>query len=151
MRAVLQRVKNSSVTVNGETIGEISAGITILLGIKVGDSIDEVKAIASKCVNLRIFDDENGVMNLSAIDTNKEILIVSNFTIYADCKKGRRPSYKASERPEIAENLYKLFIDEMIKISGLKIETGSFGAEMQVNICNDGPITIVLDSEELGV
>jgi len=148
MRAVVQRVSEASVEVDNKIIGKINNGLLVLLGVGKDDSEEDVKYLAEKIVNLRIFDDKDGKMNLSLLDVNGELLIVSQFTLYGDCRKGRRPSYSESATPEKAEKLYNLFVD-FSKKSGLKVETGRFGAYMKVSLVNDGPVTLLLDSKKV--
>lgn len=145
MKAVVQRSKKSSVSVDGEIIGSIDSGLVILLGINVNDTIADLEYIVKKVLNLRIFDDENGVMNKSIIDVGGSILSISQFTLQADTKKGNRPSYINAMRGEDAISLYEKFNQELSKV--VHVETGSFGAEMEVSITNDGPVTIILDSK----
>lgn len=147
MRAVLQRVQKSSVAVDGETVSSISKGIMLLLGVEKNDTEDDLKYIADKTLALRIFEDENGKMNLSITDIGGELLIISQFTLYGDCRKGRRPSFDKAAAPEKANMLYEKFI-EVCRNSGLKVQTGIFGADMKVDILNDGPVTIILDSSK---
>ncbi|WP_315108246.1 D-aminoacyl-tRNA deacylase [Clostridium intestinale] len=147
MRAVVQRVKRSSVKVNGETIGEISKGINVLVGITKDDNDEDLKYIKEKIFNLRIFSDENDKMNLSVKDVKGELLIISQFTLYGDARKGRRPSFIEALGGEEAVKLYNDFI-ELCKTEGLKIQTGEFGADMEVEIINDGPVTLLLDSKK---
>lgn len=147
MRAVVQRVKRSSVKVNGETIGEISKGINVLVGITKDDNLEDLKYIKEKIFNLRIFSDENDKMNLSVKDVKGELLIISQFTLYGDARKGRRPSFIEALGGEEAVKLYNDFI-ELCKTEGLKIQTGEFGADMEVEIINDGPVTLLLDSKK---
>ena len=148
MRAVLQRVSRASVTIGGEVHGAIERGLLILLGVCEGDGEAEVDYLADKCVGLRIFTDENDKMNLSVGDVGGGLLIVSQFTLYGDCKKGKRPSFIRAARPETAIPLYERFI-ERCRASGLPVETGEFGADMQVELLNDGPVTILMDTEEM--
>ncbi len=143
MRVLVQRSGKSSVVVDKKTIGAIDKGLVILVGFTEGDTIDNIKYLVNKVVNLRIFDDENGVMNKSILDCGGDILSISQFTLYADTKKGNRPSYINALGGEKAEPLYELFNEELRKF--VKVETGKFGAEMTVNITNDGPITIWLE------
>lgn len=143
MRVLVQRSKKSSVVVEGKTIGAIDKGLVILVGFTEGDTIDNIKYLVNKVVNLRIFDDENGVMNKSILDCGGDVLSISQFTLYADTKKGNRPSYINALGGDKAEPLYELFNEELSKF--VKVETGKFGAEMTVNITNDGPITIMLE------
>ena len=147
MRAVVQRVSSASVEINTSTAGKIGKGILVLLGVSNQDTEKEVRFMADKVINLRIFPDKEDKMNLSAKDVDGEILVVSQFTLYGDCRKGRRPSYNDAAMPEKAKELYNLFVDT-IKESGLKIATGEFQAMMQVSLVNDGPVTILLDSEK---
>lgn len=147
MRAVVQRVKRSYVKVNGETIGEISKGINVLVGITKDDNDEDLKYIKEKIFNLRIFSDENDKMNLSVKDVKGELLIISQFTLYGDARKGRRPSFIEALGGEDAVKLYNDFI-ELCKTEGLKIQTGEFGADMEVEIINDGPVTLLLDSKK---
>jgi len=148
MKCVIQRVSSSKVTVDGEVIGSIGTGLNILLGVKKGDSSEDVKKLVNKIVNLRIFQDENNKMNLSLLDTNGEALIISQFTLIGNIKKGRRPSFDGSATPDVANTLYEEFVSEISKC-GIKTQTGKFGAMMDVEIHNDGPVTFILDSEEL--
>ena len=143
MRVLVQRSGKSSVVVDNKTIGAIDKGLVLLVGFTEGDTIDNIKYLVNKVVNLRIFDDENGVMNKSILDCGGDILSISQFTLYADTKKGNRPSYINALGGEKAEPLYELFNEELRKF--VKVETGKFGAEMTVNITNDGPITIMLE------
>ena len=145
MRAVVQRVKSASVTVNGETIGAIKKGLMILLGICNGDTEADAIFLADKCANLRIFEDQDGKFNLSAIDVGAEFLVVSQFTLYGDCRKGRRPSFTSAAQPEVSEPLYHYFI-KSLRAKNLGVAEGSFGAKMMVNINNDGPVTLIIDS-----
>ena len=146
MRAVLQRVRKSSVSVSGEVVGEIGGGILALMAVAPGDSEREVRYMADKISNLRIFPDEAGKMNRSLLDTGGEMLVVSQFTLYGDCRKGRRPSFVAAAPPEVAEALIEKFIEEVETI-GVKTAAGRFGAMMEVELINDGPVTLLLDSE----
>ena len=143
MRVLVQRSGKSSVIVDKKTIGAIDKGLVILVGFTEGDTIDNIKYLVNKVVNLRIFDDENGVMNKSILDCGGDILSISQFTLYADTKKGNRPSYINALGGEKAEPLYEQFNEELRKF--VHVETGKFGAEMTVNITNDGPITIMLE------
>ncbi|HCO29832.1 MAG TPA: D-tyrosyl-tRNA(Tyr) deacylase [Lachnospiraceae bacterium] len=148
MKAVIQRVKKASVTVEGSVIGAIQEGLLVLLGISKEDTKEEVKKFVNKIIGLRIFADENGKTNLSLQEINGELLVVSQFTLYADCKKGRRPSFVNAGDPEVANELYEFFI-ALAKEKVEKVEHGSFGADMKVELLNDGPFTIVLDSRDL--
>ncbi len=149
MRMILQRVRRGFVTVDDQVVGEIGAGYVILLGITHQDSYAEVKKLAEKTVHLRVFEDEQGKMNLSALDTGAEMLVVSQFTLFADTKKGRRPSFTRAAPPEVAEPLVARFVDDLRALGVKKVETGVFGAHMRVHIENDGPVTIILDTDEL--
>ncbi len=149
MKAVIQRVKNSGVEIDGKTVSEISQGFMILLGVVEGDTEADADKLIKKVPVLRVFEDENGKMNLSCLDIGGEILVVSQFTLCADCSHGRRPSFTASAPPDKAERLYEYFVKEL-KASGIKkVLTGEFGADMKVSLINDGPVTIILDSKEL--
>ena len=145
MRIVVQRCKNASVTVSGEVVGKIDKGLMLLVGFTSGDDIKEINYMVDKVINLRIFDDENGVMNKSLLDVNGRILSVSQFTLYADARKGRRPSYVKALGGDEASILYKKFNEELRK--SVIVEEGVFGADMQVNLTNDGPVTILLEKE----
>ncbi len=145
MKAVVQRVKQTSLSVEGELISSIPFGLTVFLGITVGDSEKEVAYLAKKIANLRIFEDEQGKMNLSVKDVGGEILLVSQFTLYGDCSHGNRPSFTLAERPEKAEPLYEL-AKAQIAAYGIPVKTGIFGADMQISQRNDGPVTILLEA-----
>lgn len=144
MKVVIQRVKNSSVSVDGNLVSEINKGLNILVGIGVDDTLEDLEYLVRKIVNLRIFDDENGVMNKSILDVNKSILSISQFTLYANTNKGRRPSYVEAMKGEEAKKLYDIWNQRLS--SFLKVETGTFGADMKVKLCNDGPVTIIMES-----
>ena len=146
MRIVLQRVLNSSVKVEEKVVGKIDQGLLVLVAFTKEDTMDEIKYMVNKIINLRIFDDEEKVMNKSLIDINGSILSVSQFTLYADSKKGNRPSYKTALESNEAKKLYEKFNDEFRKLH-VKIETGIFGADMQVSLINDGPVSIILEKE----
>ena len=147
MRALLQRVTHGSVSVDGQRIGQIGTGLVVLVGVKQGDGLDEASWLARKLANLRIFEDDQGTMNLSLIDTQGAALVVSQFTLYGDARKGRRPSYSHAARPEEAERLIDQFC-QLLRDEGVdKIETGRFQAHMQVEIHNDGPVTLMLDTD----
>ena len=148
MKVVLQRVKHASVTIDGAVHGKINQGYLLLVGITDGDTEAEAKKLADKVVDLRIFEDENGKLNLSLKDVDGSILSISQFTLYADCKKGRRPSFIDAAKPDLAIPLYDYF-NNKIKEYDIHVETGIFGADMKVELLNDGPVTIVLDSAEL--
>ena len=149
MKAVIQRVKYATVKVDNKIIGECKQGFMILLGVIDGDTENDADKLIKKIPVLRIFEDENGKMNKSLLDIDGEILVVSQFTLAADCSHGRRPSFTASAPPDIANELYEYFVGEL-KTAGVKnVQTGVFGADMAVELLNDGPVTIVLDSKEL--
>ena len=148
MRAVVQRVAKGKVTVEDRVTGEIGPGLVILLGIGAGDTESEVDLMANKIANLRIFADEQSKFNLSALDTRAEMLVVSQFTLYADCRKGRRPSFTDAATPEVASPLCHRFVEKLRAI-GFKVETGEFQAQMLVEIHNAGPVTIWLDTADL--
>ncbi len=145
MRTVIQRVKYAKVSVDGKILGEIDKGLLVLLGVTHEDTIKEVKWLANKTKNLRIFEDEEEKMNLSLEDVKGKALIISQFTLYGDCRKGRRPSFSSAARPEVATKLYEEFIEKARK-EGIVTKTGQFGAHMMVDLTNDGPVTILLES-----
>lgn len=145
MRLVIQRVKAASVQVDGKTVGRTEGGLLVLVGVSHNDTVADAAFLAKKTVSLRIFDDPNGVMNLSAADTGKAILAVSQFTLYGDCKKGNRPSYIDAAGPDKGRMLYDEYVRHL-RLSGLQIETGVFQAEMDVSLVNDGPVTLILES-----
>ena len=147
MRVLIQRVTNSSVSVDGETIGSIDKGLTVLVGVMSGDNDEDVKYLAEKTVNLRIFEDDDGKFNLSLLDVGGELLVISQFTLAADTHKGRRPSFVDAAPPEAAEPLIEKFIAEC-RNYGVKVSSGRFRAHMLVEITNDGPVTIMLESKE---
>jgi D-tyrosyl-tRNA(Tyr) deacylase len=147
MRAVVQRVKTSSVTVHNNVVGEIGIGFNVLLGISKDDTIEDLRYIKDKVINLRVFEDENGKLNKSLKDVNGELLLISQFTLYGDCRKGRRPNFMEALGGEEAKKLYDMFVD-MCKSEDIKVETGIFGADMKVQILNDGPVTLILDSKK---
>ena len=146
MRAILQRVTQASVTVDDKITGSIKTGLLILLGIEDADTDDDIARLSSKIVNLRIFNDAQGVMNLSIKEVNGEILLVSQFTLYADSKKGNRPSYIRASKPPIAIPLYEKMITALSNDLGKQVQTGIFGADMKVALVNDGPVTIFIDT-----
>ncbi len=148
MKAVIQRVKHASVTVDSQVVGEIGEGYLVLLGVMQGDTEEEMKLMAKKTAELRIFCDENDKMNLSVRDIDGEILVVSQFTICADVSHGRRPSFTPSASPDIAEKLYEKYVAELKNLGVKKVETGSFGASMAVELLNDGPVTILFNTDE---
>lgn len=145
MRAVVQRVSSASVTVEGEVVGAIEQGLAILLGVKVGDGEKEAAWLANKVIGLRIFEDDEGKMNLSLQDVGGAALVVSQFTLYGDCRKGRRPSFITAARPEEADRLYRIFCQEIEK-AGVQVETGKVQTTMDVRLCNHGPVTIIVES-----
>ena len=148
MRLLLQRVKEASVKVDGEIIGQIGHGLLVFVGVSDTDDKQIADKMIDKMTKLRIFDDADGKTNLSAADVNGEFLIISQFTLYADCRKGNRPSFISAGKPEMANELYEYVISEVAK-KGFKTEHGSFGADMKVSLLNDGPFTVILDSEEI--
>lgn len=148
MRAVIQRVSSSSVTVEGKIIGEIGKGVNILLGVTHEDSKEHCDILCDKIIGLRIFEDNGGKMNLSLKDVSGAALVISQFTLYADCKKGRRPSFTAAAGYEKAKELYEYFVHKL-REKGVHTACGEFGSHMQVSIVNDGPVTIILDSDYL--
>ena len=147
MRIVIQRVKNASVTINNELHSAIGQGLLVLVGITQTDTEADVKWLAQKTVNLRIFDDENGVMNRSVVDVGGEVLAVSQFTLHASTKKGNRPSYIHAAGHDLAVPLYEAYCTEVGQLLGMEVKQGVFGAEMQVALVNDGPVTIIIDSQ----
>ena len=149
MKAVIQRVKHAGVTIDNVKVSFVDKGFLILLGVEQGDTKADADKLVKKIPVLRIFEDENEKMNLSCLDVNGEILVVSQFTLCADCSHGRRPSFTKSAPPAEAEMLYEYFVDELKKAGVKKVDTGRFGADMKVDLLNDGPVTIILDSEEL--
>jgi D-tyrosyl-tRNA(Tyr) deacylase len=146
MRVLVQRVKEASVTISGERLSAIGPGLLVFLGIEEADGDDDIGWLAAKVVNLRLFNDSNGVMNLSAYETGKEIMIVSQFTLHASTKKGNRPSYIRAAGPEQAAPLYDSFVARTEELLGHTVSTGKFGAMMEVGLINDGPVTIFIDS-----
>jgi D-tyrosyl-tRNA(Tyr) deacylase len=147
MRAIIQRVTQAQVQIDGKLFSEIRNGLLVLLGIEDADSDEDLNWLAQKIVNLRVFNDENGVMNISLIDANFDILLVSQFTLFASTKKGNRPSYIKASRPEFAIPLYAKMIAKLEELLGKKIATGLFGADMQISLTNNGPVTIMIDSK----
>ena len=145
MRAVIQRVKQSSVKTNNEIVGRIGRGLLVLLGVAKGDSVADADYLANKIINLRIFEDEDGKMNRSLLETGGELLAVSQFTLLADCRKGRRPSFIAAAEPEKAIELYEKFVDR-VRQKGVGVQTGRFRAMMEVALINDGPVTVIIES-----
>ena len=147
MRVVVQRVKNASVTINGTVNGKINNGFLVLLGVQSTDSEQDVDYLVKKVTNLRIFSDENDKMNLSLKDVNGELLVISQFTLYGNCREGNRPSFIEAARPDVAIPLYEYFVEECRKQISV-VETGVFGADMKVSLLNDGPVTIIIESKK---
>lgn len=147
MRLVVQRVKEASVTVKGKIVGSIGDGLLVFLGIEELDTHEDIIWLSNKVVKMRIFDDEQGLMNLSVQEVNGEILVISQFTLHASTKKGNRPSFIKASKPEVAKPLYNNFISQLQSDLGRKIQTGRFGAIMKVKLSNDGPVTIIIDSQ----
>lgn len=147
MRTVIQRVSQASVTIDGNMKSEIGKGLLVLLGICDDDNEEDIDWLVRKIVQLRVFDDENGVMNRSVTDIQGEIMVVSQFTLYASYKKGNRPSWLRASKPEVATPLYLLFCNKMSEALGKSVATGSFGADMKVSLINDGPVTICMDTK----
>lgn len=148
MKFVIQRVKNASCTVDNQVIGEIQKGFCVFIGVSNEDTTEIADKMIKKLIGMRIFEDENGKTNLSLADVNGSLLLISQFTLYADCKKGNRPSFINAGNPELANHLYEYIIDKC-KEQISNVQTGSFGADMKISLLNDGPFTILLDSEEL--
>ena len=147
MRTLIQRVQHASVTIDGQVKSEIGKGLLVLVGIEDRDTQEDIEWLCKKIANLRIFDDENGVMNRSVIDTGGEVMVVSQFTLHASTKKGNRPSYIHASKPDIAVPMYEAFCAEMGLQIGKEVQTGTFGADMKVELVNDGPVTIWIDSQ----
>lgn len=147
MRVVIQRVQNASVKIADEVVGEIESGLLVLLGVEEADTEEDITWLVRKISRLRIFDDANGVMNESLVDTGKQVLVVSQFTLHASTRKGNRPSYIKAARPEVAEPMYKKFVKALEDEIGKPVPTGGFGAMMEVSLVNDGPVTIIIDSK----
>ena len=145
MRAVVQRVKQSTVRIDNEIVGQIGSGLLILLGVAKGDTAKDADYLANKIINLRIFEDQDRKMNRSLLETGGELLAVSQFTLLADCRKGRRPSFIEAAEPEIAADLYETFVN-MVRAKGVAVQTGRFRAMMEVALINDGPVTIIIES-----
>lgn len=148
MRAVIQRVKNAWITVNGGEKQYMDAGLVVLFGVTDGDVPEDTLAVAQKIAQLRIFEDEEGKMNVSCLDKGGDCMVVSQFTLFADTRKGRRPSFVKAARPEISQPIYDKFLSEMQQQGFNKVIHGEFGADMQINLTNDGPVTIIIDTEE---
>ena len=147
MRVVIQKVTQASVSIENQIVASIDKGLLVLVGIEDGDTNEDIAWLSSKIVNLRVFDDDNGVMTLSVKAMDGEVLIVSQFTLHASTKKGNRPSYIKAARPEVAIPIYEAFIKQVESLLGKKVPTGQFGAMMQVSLCNDGPVTILIDTK----
>ena len=147
MRVVIQKVTEASVSIENQIVASIDTGLLVLVGIEDGDANEDIVWLSSKIVNLRVFDDDNGVMNLSVKEVEGEVLIVSQFTLHASTKKGNRPSYIKAARPEVAIPIYEAFIKQVESLLGKRVSTGQFGAMMQVSLCNDGPVTILIDTK----
>lgn len=147
MRVVIQKVTQASVSIENQIVASIDKGLLVLVGIEDGDTNEDIAWLSSKIVNLRVFDDDNGVMNLSIKEVGGEVLIVSQFTLHASTKKGNRPSYIKAARPEVAIPIYEAFIKQVETLLGKRVPTGQFGAMMQVSLCNDGPVTILIDTK----
>ena len=147
MRAVIQRVSEASVTIEGKKVAEIASGLVVLLGVTDSDTLEDIRWLSNKLTNLRIFNDADGLMNTSLKDSNGSAIVVSQFTLYAQTKKGNRPSYIKAAKPAIAKPLYEQFVRQFENDLGQPIQTGTFGADMKVALLNDGPVTIIIDSK----
>lgn len=147
MKTVIQRVSQSSVTINNEIVAQIQKGLLVLVGIEDADQQEDIVWLASKIANLRIFADENDIMNLSVKEINGDVIVVSQFTLHASTKKGNRPSYIKASKPDIAVPLYESFVQQMELELGKRVQTGRFGADMKVSLVNDGPVTIIIDTK----
>ena len=147
MRVVIQKITHASVDIEKQTVASINRGLLVLVGIEDSDTDEAIVWLSAKIVNLRVFEDENGVMNLSVKDVDGEVLVVSQFTLHAATKKGNRPSYIRAARPEVAIPIYEAFVRQVETLLGKQVPTGQFGAMMQVNLCNDGPVTILIDTK----
>lgn len=147
MRAVIQRVSEASVTIEGKKVAEIASGLVVLLGVTDSDTLEDIRWLSNKLTNLRIFNDADGLMNTSLKDSNGSAIVVSQFTLYAQTKKGNRPSYIKAAKPAIAKPLYEQFVHQFENDLGQPIQTGAFGADMKVALLNDGPVTIIIDSK----
>ena len=148
MKAVIQRVRSASVEIDGHIKSEIGDGLLVLLGIEEADNSEDIGWLSTKIVNLRIFNDDQGVMNVSVLESKGEVLVVSQFTLHASTKKGNRPSYIKAARPDVAIPLYEKFVSSLGQLLGKPVLTGEFGADMQVRLVNDGPVTIIIDSKD---
>jgi D-tyrosyl-tRNA(Tyr) deacylase len=146
MRTVIQRVTQSAVSVSGKIVGEIEKGLLVLLGVENNDTERDAEYLANKIINLRVFEDENGKMNKSLVETGGQMLVVSQFTLYGDCQKGRRPSFIQAAEPEKAKHLYEHFAD-LVSKTGIRVESGRFQETMAVSLVNDGPVTLIIDSK----
>ena len=147
MRAVIQRVSEASVTIEGKKVAEIASGLVVLLGVMDSDTLEDIRWLSNKLTNLRIFNDADGLMNTSLKDSNGSAIVVSQFTLYAQTKKGNRPSYIKAAKPAIAKPLYEQFVRQFENDLGQPVQTGEFGADMKVALLNDGPVTIIIDSK----
>ena len=147
MRAVIQRVSRASVTIDNKIYSQIEDGLLVLVGIEDADTAEDIEWLSGKIVNLRVFNDDSGVMNVSAKESNREILVVSQFTLHASTKKGNRPSYIKASKPEFAIPMYEKFVKQLSNDLGKKVGTGVFGADMKVDLLNDGPVTIIIDTK----
>ena len=147
MKAVIQRVSKASVAIEGTQVASIASGLLILLGIVDDDTQEDIKWLSNKITNLRIFSDENGIMNTSLLQTDGDAIVVSQFTLHASTKKGNRPSYIHAAKPDIAIPLYEAFVKQLEVDLGKRVQTGQFGADMKVELCNDGPVTIIIDTK----
>ncbi len=147
MRVVIQRVSEASVTIEGQVKSAITDGLLILMGVEEADTLEDITWLGAKISNLRIFGDENGLMNRSVMDIQGEMLVVSQFTLHASTKKGNRPSFLKAAKPDYAIPMYERFVEELQKVSGLNVLTGEFGADMKIALINDGPVTIVMDTK----
>lgn len=147
MRVVIQRVSEASVSIDGQVRSAIGPGLLVLLGIEDADTMEDIQWLCGKVSKLRVFDDEDGVMNLSVQDVKGELLVVSQFTLHGSTKKGNRPSYIRASKPDFAIPMYEAFVGELKQVSGLAVKTGAFGANMKVGLVNDGPVTILIDSK----
>ena len=148
MKAVIQRVKHSSVTIEGEKVASIEGGLLILLGVVNEDTSEDIQWLSKKITNLRIFGDENGIMNRSLLDVDGDAIVVSQFTLHASTKKGNRPSYIKAAKPDVAIPLYEQFVKQLEQDIGKVVQTGEFGADMKVELLNDGPVTIIIDTKQ---
>lgn len=148
MKAVIQRVTKASVTIAGEKVAKINKGLLVLLGIINEDTQEDITWLSNKIANLRIFGDDNGIMNRSVIDVDGEVIVVSQFTLHANTKKGNRPSYIKAAKPDVAIPLYESFVAKLEQDLGKKVQTGEFGADMKVELLNDGPVTIIIDTKQ---